>query len=206
VVIDRERGVPSFFRPVLTAGDYALYAVSTSGVAQYVGVNARRATNRQDTLYFAHSAWVKDGGAASRLVTRWDYRTPLAAHAPRALCPGNPRTVREVVTSQTITVDVACAIEAGNAPAGDTLAVALKMTYHPQWDVTVDGAPVQPYMVSPGYLAVDVTPGAHRIAARYRAHPAKLPLALIGLIVLGVVVMLKDRVDAPTMWWQRRSA
>ena len=80
------------------------------------------------------------------------------------------------------------------------------MTYHPQWDVTVDGAPVQPYMVSPGYLAVDVTPGAHRVAARYRAHPAKLPLVLIGLIVLGVVAMLKDRVDAPAMWWQRRSA
>lgn len=201
VVIGSDRVVPSFLQPVLKAGDYALYAVPTSGVAQYVGVNARRATNRQDTLYFAHDAWVRAGGAASHLVTRWDYRVPLAPHVPRALCPGNPRTVREEVTSQSVMVDVGCA-----APSGDTLAVALKMSYHPQWEVTVDGAAVQPYMVSPGFLAVDVAPGAHRIAARYRAHPAKLPLLLLGLVVVVAVALLKDRMDAPAQWWLRRVA
>jgi hypothetical protein len=199
VVIGSDRVVPSFLQPVLKAGDYALYAVPTSGFAQYVGVNGRRATNRQDTLYFAHDAWVRAGGPASHMVTRWDYRAPLASPAPRALCPGNPRTVREVVSSQSVIVDVACA-----APTGDTLAVALKMAYHPHWEVTVDGTAVQPYMVSPGFLAVDVTPGAHRIEARYRAHPAKLPLLLLGLVVLGAVALLRDRMDAPAQWWLRR--
>lgn len=199
VVIGRDRVVPSFLQPVLKAGDYALYTVPTSGMAQYVGVNARRATNRQDTLYFAHDAWVKAGGAASRLVTRWDYRAPLSPPAPRARCADHPHTVREIVTSQSVIVDVACA-----APAGDTLAVALKMSFHPHWEATVDGAAVQPYMVSPGFLAVDVMPGAHRIEAHYRADRTKVPLLLLGLAVLGVVVMLKDRVDAPARWLQRR--
>jgi hypothetical protein len=201
VVLPRDRAVPSFFQPQFTSGKYAVYSVPTSGVAQYVGVDARRSTYRQDSLYFAHEAWVQAGGAASHFVTRWDYRTPLMPPAPRRLCPGNPHTVREVVTSQSITVDVDCP-----KPDGDSLAVAFKMAFHPQWQFTVDGTAVQPYMVSPGYPAVDVTPGPHRIEARYRAHPAKLPLVLLGLLAVGVVAMLKDRADAPARWWQRRAA
>jgi hypothetical protein len=179
VVVARGRPVPPFFTPAMEAGDYALYRVATSGVAQYVGVNDRRATARQDTLYWAQVAWLKDGGARTRQTTRWDYRAALQPPAPRARCARGGRTEREVVTSQSIEVDVRC-----DAATGDTLAVAFKMAFHPQWQFTVDGTPVQPYLVSPGYPAVDVSGGAHRITARYRAHPAKVPLLLLGLAAL----------------------
>lgn len=195
VVIERTRAVPSFFQPVRQAGDYALYRVATTGVAQYVGVTARRATNRQDTLYFAQEAWMKAGGARSRAVTRWDYRAALQSPQPRTLCPSGGRSTAEEVTSQRIGVTVRC-----DAATTDTLAVALKMAFHPHWKVTVDGVPAAPYMVSPGYLAVDVTTGEHRIEARYQAHPAKLPLLLMGLLALVAAVVWRARLDTPARW------
>ena len=105
------------------------------------------------------------------------------------------------MTSQQLRVDVACP-----GPAGDTLAVAFKMTYHPQWQVTVDGAPVSPYMVSPGFLAVDVLPGRHRLEARYVAHPWKLPLLLGGILLFLGICVRSDWADRPAQWWLHRSA
>lgn len=195
VVIESNRRVPAFFRPVLSKGDYALYRVQTTGVAQYVGVNDRRATDRQDTLYFAQDAWLKAGGARTRQTTRWDYRTALQPPAPRPLCTNDPRTESEQVTSQSITVAVRC-----GAASPDTFAVALKMAFHPHWQVSVDGRVAAPYMVSPGFLAVDVPAGAHRIEARYRPHPAKVPLLLMGLVTLVCAVLWRDRLDTPVRW------
>lgn len=195
VVIESSRAVPAFFQPVVKSGDYALYRVATSGMAQYVGVNGRRATNRQDTLYFAQQAWLDAGGARTRQTTRWDYRSALQAPAMRPLCVQGPRTEREVVTSQSVAVDVRC-----DAVSRDTFAVALKMAFHPHWQVTVDGAPVTPYLVSPGFLAVDVAAGAHKIEARYRAHPLKLPLFLLGVAALVAAVLWRRVLDAPVRW------
>lgn len=198
VIVERGRPVPPFFTPAMEAGRYALYRVATSGVAQYVGVNDRRATARQDTLYWAQVAWLNDGGARTRQTTRWDYRAALQPPAPRARCANGGRTEREVVTSQSMEVDVRC-----DAAASDTLAVAFKMAFHPQWQFAVDGTPVQPYMVSPGYPAVDVSRGAHRITAHYRAHPAKLPLLLLGLAALAAALRWPSLLEMPVRQWRR---
>ena len=195
VLIGSDRSVPSFFRPIVTSGAYALYAVPTSGMAQFVAVSARRATDRQDTLYAAHEAWINAGGARTRETTRWDYRGSAQPHQPRALCPGGGSTDREEVSSQSIRVTVRC-----DAATADTFAVALKMAFHPHWQVQVDDRPVAPYMVSPGFPAVDVPAGVHRITAHYRAHPAKVPLFVLGLLTLLAATIWRAHLDAPVRW------
>jgi hypothetical protein len=191
---------PSFYQPDTTIGRYTLYRVATSGSAQYVAVTARQRTSSQDTLWAATQQWLRDGGAARREVVRWDYHRPAGPLALRAPC-AQPVVEREAVTSQQLRVEVACP-----GPAGDTLAVAFKMTYHPQWQVTVDGAPVSTYMVSPGFLAVDVLPGRHRLEARYVAHPWKLPLLLGGILLFLGICARSDWADRPARWWLHRSA
>lgn len=46
-----------------------------------------------------------------------------------------------------------------------------RMTYHPGWHATVDGAPVSTLMVSPSILAIPVDSGTHRIELDFRASP-----------------------------------
>jgi uncharacterized membrane protein YfhO len=70
-----------------------------------------------------------------------------------------------------------------------------KVSYHPDWVVTVDGEPVETYMVSPSYLAVDLPVGRHDVQAVYTAAPIKTPLLIIGLAGLLAVVLLRHRLD-----------
>jgi len=68
--------------------------------------------------------------------------------------------------------------------------------------VTVDGQPVQTYMVSPSYPAIDLPAGTHDVQAVYTAAPIKTPLLVVGLVALLVAVLLRRRLD----WFPTRLA
>lgn len=68
----------------------------------------------------------------------------------------------------------------------------LKMTYHPFWRATLDGLPVRPFMVSPGFLALDVPQGRHEISFTYRPPWWKTGLFLL-LLIIPVFTFLWDR-------------
>lgn len=194
VIVERGRAVPPFFMPKVTKGRYTLYGAPTSGTAAYVSVSSRRHTNRQDTLFFANEVWFRSADARARRMIRWDYpatpSNPLAFTA-RPLCSDGGRTRDLLESSQHLRVEARCA-----AAPSDTVAVMLKMSFHPQWEVRVDDRVVQAYMVSPGFLAVDLPVGTHTIDARYTPHPAKLPLLLLGLVVLTVAIIWRRPLEA----------
>ncbi len=200
VVAPTGAATPSFYEPQARFFRHTIYRVATSGAVQYVAVTARQATRDQNALWAAHVQWLRSGGATRREVVRWDYHRPPGPLALRTGCAA-PAAARENITTQRLIVDVQCA-----APEGDTLAIAFKMTYHPQWQVTVDGAPVPTYMVSPGFLAVDVLPGRHRLDARYAAHPWKLPLLIGGILLFAGLCARSEWADRPARWWMHRSA
>jgi hypothetical protein len=62
----------------------------------------------------------------------------------------------------------------------------LKVTFHPRWHVTVDGAPARVEMMSPSLMGVDVPAGRHDVVFTYEPYPS-YPL-LIGLGFLVVLV------------------
>jgi hypothetical protein len=66
--------------------------------------------------------------------------------------------------------------------------MVFKVTYHPNWHVTIDGADVATFMVSPSYLAFAVPAGEHFIVAEYRSTPIKAPLLALGAVVLLVAI------------------
>ena len=47
--------------------------------------------------------------------------------------------------------------------AGGATTFVLRVTYHPRWQVSVDGRPAPLRRVTPDFLAVDVPPGRHRV-------------------------------------------
>jgi uncharacterized membrane protein YfhO len=74
--------------------------------------------------------------------------------------------------------------------------LVIKVTYHPNWHVTVDGQPVSTYMLSPSFVGVDLPAGRHTVDAVYVATPSKLPLLGLGLAVLLVALVMRRRLDA----------
>lgn len=193
VVIERTRRVPAFFTRGEDHGNYTLYTVGTSGVAEYIAVSDRRGTQRQDSLFAVNDRWLRSDDARARRMIRWDYpaSAPRAPAASRPLCTQGARTLQESVQSQEIVVRTAC-----DAAPGDTVSLMLKMAFHPHWRVQVDGNDVEPYMVSPGFLAVDLPTGVHTVTARYRAHPAKIWLLCAGLLVLASAAWGGRRIEA----------
>lgn len=182
--------VPAFFQPVQQAGAYQLWQVPTSGPAMFVQVTDRQRARSQRELYEGMSAWYTSAAPAARQVTRWDYRQPAGPAAPRAACPAGTITAPRV-RSQHVQVTVECPTDA---------AVAFKQTFHPQWRVAIDGTLASPYMVSPGFLAVDVPAGRHRVDAFYVAHRARTPLFVAGLVILALAVGYRQRLDGPARW------
>ena len=62
-----------------------------------------------------------------------------------------------------------------------------KMTWHPNWKVSIDGHTEATEMLSPGFLGVAVKPGPHRVVCRYEPGTLRVWLAIGGVIlVLGM--------------------
>lgn len=96
--------------------------------------------------------------------------------------------------ADTVSAEVEC-------PTDSSLEI--RATYHPNWRVLVDGAPVVTYMVSPSYIGIDLPAGRHRVDAVYVATPSKSPLLAIGPLLSGTAALFRRRLDEPAAWVAR---
>ena len=78
-------------------------------------------------------------------------------------------------------------------PAASTL--VLEVTYHPNWRVTVDGADVPTFTVSPSFVGVAMLPGRHEVRVEYRSAGYRLVLLGIGLATLTAVAIAGRRLE-----------
>src|SRR5262249_22594843 len=62
-----------------------------------------------------------------------------------------------------------------------------KMTWHPNWNVYLDGVRQPVAMLSPGFPGVAIPAGRHRIEFRYEPGPLKPVLAVAGLLLAGLL-------------------
>jgi uncharacterized membrane protein YfhO len=86
--------------------------------------------------------------------------------------------------------------------ANRAAAVVLKVSAHGRWRATVDGAAAPIAVVAPGFMAVDVPAGSHRVEFTYDAVSGWETLAwfALGAVVLGAIVVIDQRtreVDVP---------
>ena len=68
--------------------------------------------------------------------------------------------------------------------------IMFKMSYHPNWQVKVDGLPVQKYAVFPMYVATPATPGTHTIEITHKPNSLKVFLLVLEVITVPVILYL----------------
>lgn len=177
VVAPRQLPMPEHLTPITTTGRYTLYEAATTGYAGFAASVEPRSAATQLDLFIANRDWLFGGGPAAKQFIRWDY--------PASAVPTEPTTSSSCATTGYIygeQVKPGQLDELTNCAEPST--VVLKVTYHPNWQVTVDGEPQEAFMVSPSYVGVEVPAGLHHVRAVYRTSPVRTVLFLAGLITL----------------------
>jgi hypothetical protein len=70
----------------------------------------------------------------------------------------------------------------------------LKTNYHPGWDVTLDDKKVSPVMLAPGFIGIKVDPGTHQVVFSYQPPSYRLPLFVLGLLVLVLLGFYQSKI------------
>jgi hypothetical protein len=181
--------VADFLTPIQRTARYTLYRAPTTGYAEYVAITSRQAVPTQAALFTINRAWERTHTLpGQRLFMRYDYPATVAGFDPSstAACPGGGKTDFEHFQADAINLVVEC-------PADSTLVI--KTTYHPDWQVYIDGVLVPDFMVSPSYIGISMPAGKHSVDAVYRANPIKAPLIVIGGLAALFLLIVRGRLD-----------
>ena len=73
-----------------------------------------------------------------------------------------------------------------NAPA----VLVFKVSFHPNWQVFVDGHRQRAFMVSPSFIATEVPAGDHEVRAEYHSDTLKKALMVAAGFVLLVTLLI----------------
>lgn len=73
----------------------------------------------------------------------------------------------------------------------DACYVLFKMSYHPNWHVTLDGKEVEKQAIFPFYMAVPVTRGEHKVEFTYQPSSLKVFLLIVELLVLAYFLLVR---------------
>ena len=187
VVAPRGLAVPSFLQVLRTTNRYVLYTAPSSGQAEYVALADREQVSTAAKLFLRNRAFVNGPGPVSRTYIRWDFPAPGDRVVSGEVSGCLSGTLRyERVQASRFDFISSCPSEA-------TLVV--KETYHPNWHATVDGRPVETFMVSPSFIGMTLPAGDHFVTVEYLSTPSKTPLLLFGLLVIAALVL--GRRDLP---------
>jgi hypothetical protein len=176
--------VPAFLVPVRTVGKYLIYAAPTSGWTAFAASTSRASAGDDRTLFFSMLAKLRTLSAAPKDFTRYDYpASDGPAAGARAWCADGR------VSYERMQIDRFDALLGCDGPA----TLVIKVTYHPNWRVAVDDQPVETFMVSPGFIGLELPAGQHFVTARYVSTPIKAPLVTLGIVTTLALVFFRRR-------------
>lgn len=188
VIAEAGRSLPPFLRPAGTYGAFRLYEPPPrSGAFDLVRAPYTYRVDRR-TFFDVNDAWLQSGwpAAGAHLLLDYESAVPLvprprlgavtALTRPAAVVPcGAVLASSQVGDLHRATVDV----------TGTGCFALFKMTYHRNWRATVDSAPRETVMLSPGFVGVPLGPGRHTLTVRYDGGFAKAALLLLTIPLLG---------------------
>lgn len=188
LVAPRDLAMPAFLRRIKETPRYILYQAETSGYAQFASITGLKRIGAQSGLLAENRSWLASADPGAERFIRYDY--PPGSDGSRgsttAGCPGGGTISEERMLTGQIDLRVEC-------PNASVL--VLKLTYHPNWRVAIDGRQQRPFMVSPSFLGVDVPAGVHQVRAAYHS-----PWWKTALLLLGVCTLIA------TIWFRRHFA
>lgn len=183
VVAPTGQAMAEFLKPVKVTARYTLYEVATAGYGAFVSLGRAAKVRKQANLFFLNRDWFVGLKPGAEQFLREEY--PASRDESLSLsqegCPAG--TIREIRLEPGL-FDLSA-----ECPHASTM--LLKTTYHPNWRVTVDGARVETFMVSPGLVGFLWPAGSHRVLAEYRTTRTKSILLVLGALALVATVSLR---------------
>ncbi len=142
------------------------------------------------------TAWMRSPLPEAGIVEVLEGDAPgIASFAPREPFPPvapAQRTPRGEVLTESRDGEVYAAEVEARRPCH----VLVKFTWYPDLTASVDGLPTPMLRVTPGFAAVPVATGRHRIEVRYAPGPLKPILFALGLVAFGACAWLLRRPGA----------
>jgi hypothetical protein len=186
--------MPAFLPMRAETGRFRILDAPAGGYFDLVDVAAAVPTNR-DTFYDINDRWLRSALVEKKAHLLLDFFGDAPSGLPRlppdgALppVPSTPEVPGEI-KSERRDGDVFQAEFESARPSY----VLLKMTWHPNWKVYIDGMLEKAVMLSPGFIGVPVTAGRHHIWCRYEPGKWKLTLAVAGLLIVMLLVAAEQR-------------
>lgn len=188
--------LPKFAKQIADYGRFKLSQVETTGYFDIGTSNllvSAQKTNVQNIIHL----WMISGLPAKKEFPGLDLTNnqPTDSFLPSAFDyplkdrpPGLGKIVSESITgNQKFAAKIDVSQDCQNCLA------IFKMTYHPNWEVKLDGQPVDKLMVFPSFLATQAKPGSHEVTFEYQPSPIKLPLIGLGLLSLLLPFLFTTR-------------
>ncbi len=184
-----------FFEPVLKTSRYALYRVKTSGYARFVGLLPspdlpRGTLKAHQFMQDANVQWLTSADAAAGRFIQWHY--PPGIPPPENIGSSGDENTGTVTAQEVSANRMKISVECRQLST-----LVLKVTFHPNWRVTVDGHSAKTFMVSPSYIGLQVPAGQHQIVAEYRSGALKKTLIVLGICTLLAAILLRRRLNEP---------
>ncbi len=201
ILAPTDQRTPPFAREIAREGRFRVLALDLPGLVDVVDVPYTVGASKR-TASRLHRTWVKgrlpgrgvhpglhleeEGPAPAGLIDGGglDFRFPEPS-VPEG--PAGP--AGEVLSAERSGEDFRVRVRADRAAH-----VVLKMTYLPDWEVTVNGEPVPAVHLVPSYVGAAVEPGVHEVLFRWQPGPLKAILLAVGLIPLAALAALRRRI------------
>ncbi len=168
-----------FFVPLKKTTRYTLYQIDSGGYVQFGQITDRGTADSQATLLEGNHAWMNSPASAANQFIRWSYLRddPTVESDPSDK------------TAALINEKVAPGRIEAIARASNDATIVFKVTFHPNWHVTVDGKEVSAFMVSPSYIGATVPGGIHVVAAEYRSNRMRNYLLFLSAITIALALL-----------------
>lgn len=214
VIADTGRVLPAFLQPASTHGAFTVYKTPANGSAfDLVQAPSIHHIDRR-TFFNVNQAWLQSSWPAARTHLLLDYESsvpllprPRAGTLTALAQPPAARPCGTIVSSGSAGSETH---RAQLDVTGEQCVALFKMTYHPKWRATVDGASRDTVMLSPGFIGIPVERGRHAIELRYDGGITKAALLLLSFPLLfasfafekkGLLMRAEGRVEGVEVRW-----
>ena len=187
-------GTPAFLTPVRDFGRFRVLAAPGDGYFDLVDAAAVVAINRY-SFYDVTDRWLHSDWLAKKQYLWLDLTRGAAPSLPRlsATSPLPPARTPDEFAGTVRDERQTGQVYQAELDVSRPCFALFKMTWHPNWVVYIDGNPRKTAMLSPGFLAVPVTPGHHQILCRYEPGKWRLYLAMAGFVLVGLIAGVEWR-------------
>lgn len=188
---------PSSYRPLLETSNYDLYQVDSGGYMELGQIAEVLPMPSSSQLSAINRAWIRSPELSEGKFIAFTSQAVVQT-AVEHDSSGKDSSHLGLIESEVYTPDSLSA----EVTATSSALLVLKITYHPDWHVSIDGHEQHTFMVSPSLIGTLIPPGKHSLRAEYRSNRLKnLLLILSGLVLVTVMTIEVLGLVLLPNWW-----